>query len=310
MDWTDELDTSFIKKFLLFACQSMFMHSNDVSLSSASKSDSSIQPDLAGRISVGDIKMYYQIFGRGEPLLMIMGLAGHSLDWGEKLPGRLAERYQVILFDNRGAGRSDQPAGTLTINQMAGDAVGLMDSLGIDKAHVFGGSMGGMIALQVALDYPDRVNKLVLGATAAGGKRRIFPPPEIERYFIPRPDLSAHDYLLWTSEVCYPPEFIKAHQQIVEEKISANLAYPGTLESYLSQLEAFRTFDVDDRLGAINAETLVITGSRDVLIPPQNSYLIAERIPHAKIRVVDGAGHIFWISHPDETGRIVREFLA
>lgn len=288
----------------------MLMNSNDVSLLSSTAQGNALLPDLSGRASVGDIKMYYQILGRGEPLFMIMGLAGHSLDWGEKLPRRLAEQYQVILFDNRGAGRSDQPSGSLTIKQMAEDAVGLMDALKIDKSHVLGGSMGGMIALKVALDYPDRVNKLVLGATASGGKRRVFPPPEIERYFIPRPDLSAHDYLLWTSEVCYPPEFIKAHPEIVEDKISANLAYPGTLESYQSQLEAFRTFDVDDRLDSIDAETLVITGNRDVLIPPQNSYLIAERIPNAKIRVIEGAGHIFWISHPEETARIAREFLA
>lgn len=285
------------------------MNSIDAPLSSAPVSFDVLIPDRAGRVRVDDIWMYYQIHGQGEPLLMIMGLAGHCLDWGTKLPLRLAELYQVILFDNRGSGRSDQTTGALTIKQMARDAAGLLDALGIDRAHVLGGSMGGMIALQTALDYPDRINKLVLGATAAGGKRRIFPPPEIERYFIPRPDLSAHDYLLWTSEVCYPSEFIKDHPDIVEKKIWANLAYPGTLESYLSQLEAFRTFDVDDRLGAINAETLVMTGNLDALIPPQNSYLIAEKIPNAKIRVIEGAGHIFWISHPVETAGIVREFL-
>lgn len=266
-------------------------------------------PDRAGRVPVGDIEMYYQIHGQGEPLLMIMGLAGHCLDWGTKLPKKLAERYQVILFDNRGAGRSDQPAGVLTIKQMARDAAGLLDALGIDRAHVLGGSMGGMIALQFVLDYPDRVNKLVLGATAAGGERRIFPPPEIERYFTPRPDLSAHDYLLWTSEACYPREFIKDHPDVIEQKISANLAFPGTLESYLSQLQAFRTFDVDSRLDEICVETLVMTGSLDALIPPENSYLIAEKIPNAKIRVIEGAGHIFWISHPEETARIVMAFL-
>jgi pimeloyl-ACP methyl ester carboxylesterase len=269
-----------------------------------------VEPNSAGRVAVGDIRMYYEIHGQGEPLLMIMGLSGHSLDWGSILPGMLAERYQVILFDNRGSGRSDQPSGALPISRMAEDASGLMDALGIDRAHVFGGSMGGMIALQMALDYADHIDRLVLGATTAGGRSRIFPQPEIEKYFIPRSDLTPHDYLLWTSPACYPPEFIANHPEIIEEKISANLAHPGTLESYLAQLEAFRSFQVDERLQEIRAPTMVMTGNRDVLIPPKNSYLIASRIPGAEMREIDGAGHIFWISHPEQTAKIVMEFLG
>jgi pimeloyl-ACP methyl ester carboxylesterase len=222
----------------------------------------------------------------------------------------LADRYEVILFDNRGAGRSDQPAGPFAIEQMARDTVGLMNTIGIDRAHVFGGSMGGMIALQMALDYPKRVDKLVLGATTAGGRSRTFPPPEIQKYFYPRPDLSAHDYLLWTGAVCYPQEFINAHPDIVEKKIQANLAYPCTLAAYMAQLEAFTEFDVDQRLNTIRAPTMVLIGTRDVLIPPPNSFWIAHSIPGAQIREIEGAGHIFWISHPEETLSILTDFLG
>jgi len=285
------------------------MHPIDVSLAQTSTAGKNREPNSAGRVAVGDIKMYYQVHGQGEPLLMIMGLGGHSLDWGWVVPQRLAERYKVILFDNRGSGRSDQP-GPCTIEQMARDTVGLMDALAIDRAHVLGGSMGGMIALQMALDHPKRVNKLVLGATSAGGKSRVFPPPEIQKYFYPRLDLSAHDYLLWTSTVCYSQEFIDAHPDTVERKIQANLAYPGTLAAYMAQLGAFMAFDVDERLSLIRAPTMVIIGNRDVLTPPPNSFLIARRIPGAQIREIEGAGHIFWISHPEETARIVREFLG
>ena len=254
--------------------------------------------------------MYCEIHGQGEPLLMIMGLGGHSLDWGWIVPQRLAEHYQVILFDNRGAGRSDQPPGPCSIKQMAEDAACLLDTIGIEHAHVFGGSMGGMIALQLALDYPERVNKLVLGATTAGGSSRIRPPPEIEKYFYPRTDLSAHDYLWWTGAVCYPQEFIDAHPEIVERKIEANLAFPGTLAAYEAQLEAFMEFDVEERLGSIRAPTMVLIGDRDVLIPPPNSFEIARKIPGAQIREIAGAGHIFWISHPEQTVSIVTEFLG
>jgi pimeloyl-ACP methyl ester carboxylesterase len=285
------------------------MYLTDVSLVQTAAADRIPEPNSAGRINVGDIKMYYQIYGKGEPLLLIMGLGGHSLDWGWILPQKLADRYKVILFDNRGSGRSDQ-SGPCTIEQMAMDTVGLMDALAIDRAHVFGGSMGGMIAMQMALDHPERVNKLVLGATSAGGKSRIFPPPEIQKYFYPRPDLSAHDYLLWTGVVCYPQEFIDAHPEIVERKIQANLAYPGTLASYMAQLEAFMAFDVDGRLNTIQVPTMIIIGNQDVLTSPPNSFLMARRIPGAQIREIDGAGHIFWISHPEETVTIVTEFLG
>lgn len=281
----------------------------DVSLARTKAAGKTCEPNSSGRVTVGDIKMYYEILGQGEPLLLIMGLGGHSLDWGWIVPQKLADHYQVILFDNRGSGRSDQPSGPCSIDQMARDTVGLMDALGIDHAHVMGGSMGGMIALQIALDHPERVNKLVLGGTSAGGRSRVFPPPEIQKYFLPRLDLSAHDYLLWTSAVCYPQEFIDAHPDTVERKIQANLAHPGTLAAYLAQLEAFNTFDVEQRLNTIHVPTMVIIGNRDLLTPPANSFRIAGAIPGAQIREIEGAGHIFWISHPEETISIVTEFL-
>ena len=297
------------QNFLLLSDQALLMHLTDDSLAHTIATGKALEPNSAGRVTVGDIKMYYEVHGQGEPLLMIMGLGGHCLDWGEIVPQRLADRYKVILFDNRGAGRSDQPPGPCTIEQMARDTVGLMNVLGIDQAHVFAGSMGGMIALQMALDHPERVNKLVLGATSAGGRSRVFPPPEIEKYFYPRLDLSAHDYLLWTSSVCYPQEFIDANPDIVEQKIQANLAFPCTLSAYEAQLEAFKTFDVDQRLRTIHLPTMVIIGNQDLLIPPPNSFLIAERIPGAQIREIEGAGHIFWISHPEETVKMVTDFL-
>ncbi|VVB71776.1 Putative aminoacrylate hydrolase RutD [uncultured archaeon] len=255
------------------------------------------------------IRMHCEVKGQGEPLLMIMGLGGHSLDWGSDLPARLARRYQVILFDNRGAGRSDQPPGPYTIEQMADDTLGLMDEQGIERAHIFAVSMGGMIALRIALDNPERIRRMVLGATTAGGKSRTWPAPEIQKYFYPRKDLSPHDYLLWTSSVCYPREYIDAHKDIVEQKIQANLTYPCQLQAYMAQLEAFNEFDLDMHLDSIHVPTMVIIGNRDILIPPPNSFLIANRIPGASLREIEGAGHIFWISHPVETHSIVTEFL-
>ena len=122
-----------------------------------------------GYANVGDIRMYYEIHGQGEPLLLIMGLGGHILDWGWSLPQQLAKHYQVIMFDNRGSGRTDQPQGPYSIKQMANDTVGLMNAIGLKQASIFGVSMGSMIAQEIAMDYSEKVAKLVLGCTHAGG---------------------------------------------------------------------------------------------------------------------------------------------
>jgi len=259
---------------------------------------------------VGDLEMYYEVRGQGVPLLMIMGLGGHTLDWGWVLPQELEKRYRIIMFDNRGAGRSQQPTGPYSIAQMARDTAGLMDRLGLEKANVFGVSMGGMIAQQLAIDQPQRVMKLVLGCTSPGRQDRILAPQEIQQYLEPRKDLDLYDALWWAAPAGMPPEFIRDHPEIVVRKNRANMQHPSSLEAYEAQLAAFRNFSAEGRISAIRAETLVLAGSRDVLIPPENSRMIAEQISGAVRREIHGAGHLFWISHPQETLSILSEFFG
>lgn len=260
--------------------------------------------------NVGDIRMYYEIHGQGEPLLLIMGLGGHTLDWGWTLPQQLSQHYQVIMFDNRGAGRSQQPPGPYNIAQMAWDTLGLMDSLEVENAYFFGVSMGGMIAQQLAIDRPRRVTKLALGCTSPGGQDQISAPAEIQRYLEPRKDLDLYDALWWAAPAGLTPEFISDRPEIVVRKNRANMLHPCSLEAYEAQLAAYRSFSAGCRLSAIQAPTLVLAGSRDVLIPPDNSRKIAELIPGAIRREIDGAGHLFWISHPDETLLELTSFLG
>ena len=261
-------------------------------------------------MKVGDIRIYYEIHGQGEPLLLIMGLGGHTLDWGCILPQQLAKYYQIIVFDNRGAGRSQQPSGPYSIAQMAGDTSSLMDSLDVEKAHVFGVSMGGMIAQQLAIDQPQKVRKLVLGCTSRGGQDQILSPPEIQQYLEPQKNLELYDALWWAAPAGLTPEFIRDHPEIVVQKNRANMQYPCSLESYEAQLAAYRSFSAGDRLFAIQAPTLVLAGSRDVLIPRENCRIIAEQIPGAIRKEIDGAGHLFWISHPQDTISILSDFLG
>ena len=214
------------------------------------------------------------------------------------------------MFDNRGAGRTDQPPGPYSIEQMAEDAVGLMDALGLERSAVFGVSMGGMIAQEIAMNHPRRVTKLILGGTSVGGAGDVKAAPEIEAYMQPRLDLTGAGYLWWCSPAVYPPEFIYDHPEIVEKKIQANLAFPSQLHAYQAQLAALRSYDSRSHLPSIRANTLVMTGKRDVLFPPENSRILARQIPGAQLTEIDGAGHLFWISHPQETIHAIKSFLG
>lgn len=288
-----------------------------VLLSSASAAEASgmvkggeASSEASGEVTVGGIRLYYEISGEGEPLLLIMGLGGHVLDWGWVLPERLAEGRSVIAFDNRGSGRSEQPPGPYSIEEMAEDAVGLLDALEIERADVFGVSMGGMIAQEMAVRHPERIGRLILGATSPGGEASVCAPPEVQAYLEPRLDLTLHEALWWSAPAGYPQEFIDAHPDIVERKIQANMAHPSSLEAYRAQLAAYRAFDIGDRLAEIRAPTLVMAGSSDILIPPENGLILAEKIPGAELRIIEGAGHLFWISHPEETYSEVVGFLG
>jgi 3-oxoadipate enol-lactonase len=262
-----------------------------------------------GFVTVGDIRMYYEIHGEGGPLLMIMGLGGHILDWECVLPEKLAEGRQVIVFDNRGAGRSDQPAGPYGIAEMANDTVGLLDALGVERADVFGVSMGGMIAQEIAVRHPERIDRLILGATSPGGDAQVLAPPEVQAYLEPRLDLTLHEALWWSAPAGFPQEFIDAHPDIVERKVQANMVYPSSLEAYRAQLDAYRAFNIGDRISEISSPTLVLAGDSDILIPPENGWILADAIPEAEFRTIEGEGHLFWISHPNETFSAVAEFL-
>ncbi len=266
--------------------------------------------EYMGYASVGDIRIYYEIQGLGEPLLLIMGLGGHILDWGGSLPQELAKHYQVIMFDNRGAGRTDRPAGPYSITQMANDTVGLMNAIGLKQASIFGVSMGSMIAQEIALNYPDKVARLVLGCTHTGGDKQVKPAPEIEVYLLPRTDLTLQGALWWSAPAGYPQEFIYAHPEIVEREIQANMAYPCLLHAYQAQLAAFKAYDSHSGISSIKVPTLLITGQKDVLIPPENSRILSRQIPNAQLKEIKGAGHLFWISHPDETLSGLTSFLG
>ncbi|UCH51758.1 MAG: alpha/beta hydrolase, partial [Chloroflexota bacterium] len=166
---------------------------------------------------VGDINIYYESHGDGEPLLLINGYGQYSGQWARLIPS-LSHEYRTIAFDNRGTGQSDKPRMTYTMKMMAADAKGVLDALGIDQAHVFGVSMGGMITQTFALDYPGKVISLILGCTHSGGANMV-PPTQEALAFLFSPEmakLSVEERARATVPWLWNQEFIDKHPEAVE----------------------------------------------------------------------------------------------
>lgn len=249
---------------------------------------------------ISGLNIHYQIQGCGDPLLLIMGYRGSSFMWGPELLKPLSRSFQVITFDNRGTGKSDKPNTIYTLPMMADDAAGLLHHLGIARASVFGVSMGGMIAQELALRHPKRVKRLVLGCTTCGGPLAHFAPvPVIER-LLGQPHLTREEALQQQWSVMFSPDFRQRRGAFLDCMTARALAHPTPSHTTVRHMMAIQRFNTYGRLGQILAPTLVLTGSEDILLPPANSYLLAARIPNATLHVFPGAGHgFFWEQTPD-----------
>ncbi len=261
-------------------------------------------------IRARDINLYYESHGAGDPLLMIMGLGSSALAWEPALIGELARSFRTIIYDNRGTGRSDKPREEYSIAGMAGDAAALRDALGVARAHIFGVSMGGMIAQEFALNHRARVHTLTLGCTTAGGRNAVPAPPESMKILMaPREGLSDADIIRRSWPLGYTGGYIRSHRDVLEAAIARVLLHPTPPYAYKLQLDSTFKFKTYDRLPQIAAPTLVITGAEDVLIPARNSEIIAERIPGAELHIIAGAGHQFFHEKREEFAAALTDFL-
>jgi 3-oxoadipate enol-lactonase len=248
------------------------------------------------QITVGDININYEIQGSGAPLLMIMGLSFSLRDWGKKFPGLLAQHYQLILFDNRDTGLTSQSTRSYSIADMADDAAGLLDALDIPKAHVLGVSMGGEIAQQFAIQYPDKLDKLILGCTMAGGTCS----QAQDSNGVMSNNISGS---------LFTPTFIQEHQEELAELLTETTPFHSQGKALERQREAFATHDTCDTLANIKAPTLILTGDKDITIPPSNSDILAAKIPNAKLEIIADTAHGFFYSHPEITANLIHLFL-
>ncbi len=251
-------------------------------------------------------RIWWEEHGAGDPLLLIMGLS-FALDMWHRSVGPLSKHYRVILFDNRGVGRSDVPRGPYWIPRMAEDARAVLDASGAHSAHLIGASMGGMIAQEFALRWPARVRSLVLACTTCGGPRTHLPglggfyaqarwngftPEDRVRAFIP---------------LLYAPS---TPRERIEEDTAIRLRTTPTFRGFRNQFLGLLCWSSYRRLPRIQAPTLILHGDSDLILPPANAATLARRIPGARRVILPGAGHMFSTDQPELTHRAVFEFLT
>ncbi|MEE9378603.1 MAG: alpha/beta hydrolase [Candidatus Lokiarchaeia archaeon] len=263
------------------------------------------------KIKVNDINIYYESHGDGFPLIMIFGLSVCLKVWDAPLISAVSKRFKTILFDNRGAGQTDIPEGEYTIKMMADDTVGLMDALNIECANVLGFSMGGIIAQELALNYPEKVEKLILWSSACGGRKTI--PPLLAAYkflFGAIEGLTPERMAKSTIPLIFTKEFIKNNPEYITDKIQRILKCRIPYSSYVRQIKALINGNTCRRLKKLNTPTLIMQGKEDIIDPPKNGEILAELIPNAKLVLFEKSAHAIFPHEPELFLKTLFEFLG
>jgi 3-oxoadipate enol-lactonase len=246
------------------------------------------------------VSLYAEERGSGDPLLLLAGQASSHLMWGSVID-RLAERHRVLVFDYRGTGRSESPQEGYSTSGFAADAVAVLDAFDVPRAHVYGFSMGGRVAQWLAIDHPDRVAALVLGATTPGDRHGV-PRPGWATALLARPDDKAGlDAMMFT------PAWLESRGERAGVCRDWRVGSPPVTQA--RHYRASQAHDAWARLSSITSPTLVIHGSDDPTNVPQNAFLLAERIPDSTVHIIDGARHGYWEEFSGEAEQVVLGFL-
>jgi len=261
-------------------------------------------------VKVNEINMYYEVSGDGFPIVMIMGWGGTTEWWDPAMVEELSKQYKVVIFDNRGIGKTDKPEMKYTVEMFATDTVGLMSELKIEKAHVLGISMGGMIAQEIALNYPERIEKLVLCSTHSGmsffskimtklllffAKRRMKDPEKGPELLIS---------LLFTKD------FIKENREKIDEIRADFTDSPTSQDDFARQFHAVKKFNTRKRLQNVDKPTLIMHGKKDALISYKEGLRLADLIPYAKLALFDNTAHALFTQETERVLITLTDFLA
>jgi pimeloyl-ACP methyl ester carboxylesterase len=267
-------------------------------------------PVRSGTADADGVALYFEVHGSGSatPLVLVEGLGAATWLW-ERQVGAFAEAMPVVVYDNRGVGRSDAPEGPYSIGQMADDLAAVLDEVGVERAHVLGASMGGFIAQEFALRYPDRVDRLVLVSTSAGGATHVPMAPDVLAQMMAPPATDDPRALVASRLPLAFTDAFLADSATVAHLVDQRLERPQPPHAYQAQLMAGATFDAADRVGQITAPTLVAAADGDLVVPVENARRLAAALPDAELVVYPGLGHQFFVEAPDAFNRDVLAFL-
>jgi len=261
------------------------------------------------KISINGLQLYYEIEGVGAPVVLIPGFAAGRWIWF-KQTAELSRQFRVIVFDPRGVSASDKPEGSQTIGLLADDVAHLLQTIGIDSAHIVGASFGGFVAQEFALKYPGMTRKLVLCCTSFGGPNHVVPTPETLMALASTKGLNTEERMRENLLLAFTPEYVRTQVAEVDHVVHLRAANEVPEHIYTSQLQAAISFNTEARLGQIAAPTLVLSGDADVIVPVRNSCNLAARIPGATLQIVAGGSHTFFIEQAAEFNRIITDFLS
>jgi pimeloyl-ACP methyl ester carboxylesterase len=229
--------------------------------------------------------------------------------WYRTVPVLAQAGLRVLAFDNRGVGRSDRPPAPYSVTMMADDAISVLDAAGIDRSHIYGISLGGMIAQEIALRHPARVKRLVLGATTPGGASSTPAPAETLAFFQRRGEMPAEEAVWASVPYNYASDTRAKHGDRIAQDIAQRLRFPIASDPYKAQLAAAFGHDARERLPKLTAPTLVVHGAEDVMVPPANGRLLAQLIPGARLAEFSKAAHLYPTDEP-AADREVAGFLT
>jgi pimeloyl-ACP methyl ester carboxylesterase len=264
------------------------------------------------KVNANGIEIYYETKGTGTPLLLINGWGGNLDSWSTEMVDMLAKHHEVIMMDNRGTGRSSKPDEPYTVDMMAADSAELLENIGIKHAHVLGFSMGGIITQAFGINYPKKTLSFVLCGTQPGGLHRISSDPEVQMDLAlianPLPEMTERDRTVKLLYLLYSDDYVEANlEALIKDETYSD--YPTPDYALMRQSGAIAGFDSYDKLPEISFPVLVMAGMGDVLVPPVNSEILAERLPKAELVRLPNCGHGFLKQKTSEAVAYILGFL-
>lgn len=259
-------------------------------------------------IKINDIQMTYEIHGQGEPLVLIQGFTCNRLFWKDYLP-LLSQHFQVLVFDNRGSGQTDAPAGPYNMKMLAKDTVELMHALKWESAYMIGHSMGGAIVQQICLDFPKAIKK---GMVCASFNK--VPPKSLlqiaTRAKLAQSGLSRELLLTNSLPWLYSNDFL-SNEENVKMAVGRALLdpYPQSITGFLAQADALRQYDNTHLLHQIQTPLLIVHGEEDIYTPIEGAEILASEIPNAELYIFERQGHVFTAEKMSEVVELIMQYF-